>query len=78
MQIIPFLSWDFVNTGGVAWDDDGKPIYCDIPDGIERRAISYAETDDFARWPATRPIHHHLTEDHLQGNHLRAYLLWSQ
>lgn len=28
-----------------------------------RRAISYAETDDFAHWPATRVIHHHVAGD---------------
>lgn len=28
-----------------------------------RRAISYAETDDFERWPPTEVIHHHGIED---------------
>lgn len=37
MHITPFLSWDFIHVGALAWSDDRKPVPCDVPKGIELR-----------------------------------------
>lgn len=34
MLVIPFLSWDRIHAGGVAWTDARMPVACDSPSGV--------------------------------------------
>lgn len=34
MLVIPFLSWDRIHAGGVAWTDAREPVACDSPSGV--------------------------------------------
>ena len=53
------------DTHNLAAYDEQKEKYVGYFRGFYggRRAVSYAETDDFEHWPPTEVVHHHLPQD---------------